>query len=393
MAGESIYDVDYSQSTGMPSDVLTENDYTQDVFYQTRPEVFDFGNRDRGEPYDGNPSFDNGDMDEEVKYQEKSLQRYNQSPKNWDKQRSLLTNPYDRSDRKGSVERIINGYFKTSARRQYKPTDKNKPPQLSGGTPTLAKLMHYTSSFSKKRAPRTTVSLTKAIPEKLIWEYLVKGQESWSSTAGHSVQIVLTKTPDMKDFREMKVRVNCSCEFWQFWGPDFNSGSGVRGLGPYRLGPSRIDPGVKKSPDIRDKKRENIICKHVAAVGKVFQKYAAKNNLDTYKEVESIFDEIEKQDKVSPEKTVEGVKAIVEEMDTTDQREIEPLIANYEKEEDIYRKERLKQGIFNKLEDNIETKEKSWLKKAKDLVVKFFRLFKRSKEGSVSRVIEMYLEK
>ena len=67
MAGESIYDVEYSQETGMPSDVMNENDYTQDVFFQTRPEVFDFDHRDRGEPDEGDPYFRDWDMDEQVK--------------------------------------------------------------------------------------------------------------------------------------------------------------------------------------------------------------------------------------------------------------------------------------------------------------------------------------
>ena len=397
MAGKSIYDVEYSQQQGMPSDVLDVNDYTQDVFFQTRPEVFDFDHRDRGEPDQGDPYFRDWDMDEAIKYREKSLQRYNKNPKNWDKQRSLLTNPYDRSDKKGSVERIVKDYLKIAAtpRKKYKPYDTGKPVSLSGRTPTLAKLMHYTSAFSKQRAPRTTVALVKANPEKLTWEYRVHGKEKWSDSAGHLVTVVLEKQPGMKDFREMKVKVTCDCKFWKYWGPDFNSGNGGRGLDPYRLGPSKIDKGVNPAPNVRDPGRHNFICKHVAAVGKLFQKYAAKHNLDTYKEVEGIFDQLEKLEKKGEtEKQMEGVKAIVDKLDRSEQKDIQPLIAKYEKEDNDFRKDRMKKGILVELEDKIELKEKGWLNKLLSFVKKFFNFFRRSsvRKASVDRVLEMYLK-
>lgn len=405
MAGKSIYDVEYSQQTGMPSDVLNENDYTQDVFFQTRPEVFDFDKRDRGEgPSQGDPYFKNYPIDDEVKYQEKSLDKYNRNPKEWDNQNSVLINPYNRSDKKGSAFRVVEAYLKESAtpqkapskKKDYKPYDPNKPVDLKGRAPTLAKLMHYTSKFSKQRAPNTSVTIVKADPKKMTWTYKVTGKEKWSKKGGHIVNIVLEKQKGMKDFREMQIKVTCDCEFWKYWGPDFNSGNGGRGLDPYRLGPSKIDPGVSPAPNVRDPGRRNMICKHVAAVGKIFQKYAAKHNLDTYKEVEGIFDELEKQEKVQdPAKEIEGVKAIVERMERSEQKEMKPLIDRYEKETDDYRKERMRKGILMRLEDNIETKEKSWLQKILEFLIKFFRLNKKSsvQVTSVNRVLEMYLEK
>jgi len=406
MAGESIYDVEYSQEMAMPSDALTENDYTQDVFNQTRPEPFDFDNRDRGEtPSQGDPYYRDWDMDENVKYREKSLQRYNQSPKNWDNQRSVLINPYDRSDKQGSAHRVVEAYLKTAAtpptqRDQHKPYDVNKPINLQGRTPTLAKLMHYTSSFSRKRAPKVSVTMTDADPKNLTWTYKAKGSESWSSSAGHIVKIELEKKSDMKDFREMKVKVTCSCPFWKYYGPDFNSGSGNK-IDPYRLGPSRIDRKdnkgnpVNPAPNKRDPGRHNMICKHVAAVGKVFQKYAAKHNLDTYKQVEGIFDQLEKQEKaVSPEKEMEGVKAIVDKMDRSSQKEMKPLITRYEKEKNEFRKENMRKGILLNLEDNIETEEKGWLQKILEFITRFFRINKGSsvRNASVDRVLEMYVK-
>jgi len=405
MAGESIYDVEYSQEMAMPSDALTENDYTQDVFMQTRPEVFDFDNRDRGEtPSQGDPYFRDWDMDEDVKFREKSLQRYNQSPKNWDKQRSVLINPYDRSDRQGSAHRVVEAHLKTAAtpptkRDQHKPYDTNKPDSLQGRAPTLAKLMHYTSSFSKRRAPKVSISLSDADPKNLIWSYKAKGSESWSSNSGHDVKIELEKKPDMKDFREMRVKVTCSCPFWKYYGPDFNSGSGNK-LDPYRLGPTRIDRRdnkgnpVNPAPNKRDPGRHNMICKHVAAVGKVFQKYAAKHNLDTYKQVEGIFDKLEEQEKkVSPEKEMEGVKAIVDKLDRSEQKNMQPLIQRYEQEDNDVRKENMRKSIISTLEDNIETKEKGWLEKILEFISRFFRINKDSsvRNASVDRVLEMYI--
>jgi len=399
MAGESIYDVEYSQGQAMPSDILTENDYRQDVFNQTRPEVFDFDNRDRGEsPSQGDPYFRDWDMDEEVKYREKSLQRYNKSPQTWDDQGSYLINPYNRSDKKGSAFRVVEAHLKEAAtpppkRDQHQPYDPNKPEPLKGRTPTLAKLMHYTSAFSRKRAPNTTVSLISSDPKNLTWKYRAKGKEKWSDKAGHVVDVALEKTGDMKDFREMKVKIKCDCKFWKFYGPDFNSGSGNR-IDPYRLGPSVIDPGVSPAPKIRDPGRNNMICKHVAAVGKVFQKYAAKHNLDTYKQVDGIFQELEKQDKADePEKEMAGVKAIVEKMDRSEQKEIQPQIDKYEKEDNEYRKARMRLSILTSLEDNIETKDKSWLQQMLEFISRFFRVTKgSSRNASVDRVLEMYLK-
>jgi hypothetical protein len=397
MAGESIYDVEYSQGIAMPSDALTENDYTQDVFLQTRPEVFDFDNRDKGEsPSQGDPYFRDYDMDDSIKYQENSLDRYNHNPHNWDKQRNPLINPYERSDKQGSAFRVVEAHLKESAtpkKKVIKPYDTNKPETLSGRSPTLAKLMHYTSSFSRKRAPNTSVSIIKADPENMTWTYRAKGREKWSDPSGHVVNIVLEKQEGMKDFREMKVKVNCDCNFWKFWGPDFNSGNGGRGLDPYRLGPSIIDKGVSPAPKIRDPGRHNFICKHVAAVGKIFQKYAAKHNLDTYKQVDGIFQELEKQEKAdSPEKEMAGVKAIVEKMERSEQKEIQPLIDRYEKEENEYRKERMRASILGSLEDNIETKDKGWLEQILAFLSKFFKVTKGSnRNASVERVLEMYI--
>lgn len=392
MAGDSIYDVEYSQEQGMDSDILTENDYTQDVFFITRP--------------DGDAGFDKDyTNDEAVKYREKSIQRYNQNPKNWDDQQSYLTNPLGMGNKKGSAFNVVEEYLRTAAtptkRDKHKPYDANKPAPLQGRTPTLAKLMHYTSKFSQKRAPNVSVSESgQSNPEKLTWVYKAKGREKWSDPAGHAVKLVLTQEPGMKDFREMKVNVTCDCKFWKFWGPDFNSGSGNR-LDPYRLGPSKIDKRspkgdpVNQAPNKRDPSRQNMICKHVAAVGKIFQKYAAKHNLDTYKQVSGIFDQLEKQEKAdNPEKEMEGVKAIVDKMDRSEKKEIEPLIAKYEKEENEYRKDRMRKGILMSLEDNIETQDKGWLQQMLDFITKFFKIGKSSsaKNASVERVLEMYLK-
>ena len=404
MAGNSIYDVEYSQQMGMPSDALTENDYTQDVFLQTRPEVFDFDERDRGEgPHEGDPYFKNYDIDESVKYQENDLDRHTQQPQEWDKQRNNLINPYQRSDRKGSAVRVVESYLKESAtpkkpddtnkkKKDFKPTQPNKPVNLHGRTPTLAKLMHYTSKFSKSRSPNTTVTIVKSDPKKMTWTYNATGKEPWSKKGGHRVDIQLFKTEGMKDFREMKVNVTCDCEFWKYWGPDFNSGTGGRGIDPYRLGPSKIDPGVNPAPKVRDPGRHNYICKHVAAVGKIFQKYAAKNNLDTYKQVEGIFDQLEEVESKDPEKEIESVKAIVDKMDSSDQKVMKPLLNSYDREENEYRKESKRKLVLMRLEDTIETKEKSWLQKILDFLYKFLRLKKSSKTASAYRVLEMYLK-
>ena len=69
---------------------------------------------------------------------------------------------------------------------------------------------------------------------------------------------------DTEDMINDDVKVSCTCGYWKWFGPDWNAIQNN-----YKL--RRMSDG--SPPDIRDPQRENYICKHVYAAGKVLNDY------------------------------------------------------------------------------------------------------------------------
>ena len=63
--------------------------------------------------------------------------------------------------------------------------------------------------------------------------------------------------------KDRDVYVSCTCKYWKWNGPDFNANN---------QGYSERTFSNLESPDVRDPNRENLICKHVYAVLKHFNK-------------------------------------------------------------------------------------------------------------------------
>jgi len=73
-----------------------------------------------------------------------------------------------------------------------------------------------------------------------------------------------------------EVKVFCPCESFQFWGPHYN-------LTKIK---SAFGPGEIRPPDIRDPKRNNLVCKHLWVVLRMYEKYVrefAKGMIPYYK--------------------------------------------------------------------------------------------------------------
>ena len=369
----SIYDVDSAQSIGKPSDLLQEDDYTTDVFFQTRPDNFDFDHRDRGEGVDeSNPYFKFYPEDESVKYQEWGDQNYNYSPQNWDSQDAYTTDLRFKK-RKYSVENVIGNYrmnhdYPITMDLIVKGHDHN-----IRNAATFEMLMRQVYKFPKvkERATKTTTRLIKADEKNLTWKYRVRGHEEYSSKKGHVVTVKIDRDKNEKDMRKMTVKLTCTCPFWKYKGPDYNANRYN-----YLEGPQMSNGD---SPKVNPSQaRKTLICKHVYAVGLLFQKFAAKHNLDTYKEVDEIFKLLnDEKQSLLPDIGMENIEEITKMLDRSDKKIMEPLIGKYHREEDENKKEKLHKEAVNALAEILEYKDKSFLQKVlkniKDYSSRLFR--------------------
>lgn len=95
------------------------------------------------------------------------------------------------------------------------------------------------------------------------FKFLVKSTESYSSPNGHIVSILYPKIPLIQAYegkikqtpRNAEVKVWCTCQAWQYWGAAFNATDQKYNLDKIEL----------LEPNIRDPKREYLVCKHVHA--------------------------------------------------------------------------------------------------------------------------------
>jgi hypothetical protein len=356
------------------------------VFHQTRPELLHIKDKStQNEDSKRDPFFRERDRDEKENKGDYELsdQKYVYNPHNWDSQESILVKDRRYTGNSNSVRNVIS-YYLLENNPQYLIFNKVSNVKTAA---SMADLMRFTSKFSRKRSPKTNATLTKSPKNNdSTWQWRVKGYEQWSEGSGHIVTVKLEKDPEVKDIRNLQVRVSCSCPFWQYYGPAFNSNTGEYSY----------DGKSVKSPDARDPMRKNLICKHVYAVGLIFQKYASKNNLDTYKEVDELLESLdEKEDQFLPEITSEGVREIIKLLPNSEKVKIENILKKYEIEENDQKKEKTWNDLLSNLKQILDTKDKSFLQK---LLSRFKSFFSRSKnrkkssmrKASISNIIDIY---
>lgn len=319
-SGYSIYDVDgYGDAAKDVKTPIEPDDYLQDVFFQTRPEVIDF---DKKNPSDRNPYYQVRD-DFEIQDQIKDEFQYNHSPENWDKQEPQFVKPKNRPQNKlkSNLQNVINLYnFEKNSLTLS--LDEFLPLHGIRTAKTFNDLLRATRYFKiKERGKRCQVKMTRSDLKLKYWEFRVKGNEVWSSPQPHLVQIHLLPNPRTKDIRQLHVKVTCDCEYWQYYGPDFNAHTQK-----YLLDRPKSDGSP---PDVRDPNRQHLICKHVWAIGQVLLQYAHKNKLDTFEEVDSILDTLSKKKITEMPK---ALREISENLEGTEQKKLEPIINKIETE-------------------------------------------------------------
>lgn len=120
--------------------------------------------------------------------------------------------------------------------------------------------------LKKNYKPTNNLSLSAKIKEIVFYKenpnvfaFMVYGQQSYSNPNGHLVSI-LFEPVGKKSTQMLKTpcRVNCTCPAYTYWGSEFNA--------------TEQDYNYETEqfiePNIRDPKREHLICKHIAATRK-----------------------------------------------------------------------------------------------------------------------------
>ena len=143
--------------------------------------------------------------------------------------------------------------------------------------PGSAKVIPDNRDFVNKKAHRRIVRamLMRDIVQKTHQKILNKSKAISPKLSSHDKEsnIYTYTVPGSKKDYEVKVRfagsekdvhVSCTCDFWQYQGPEHWAK-----VGGYLLGDPR---GTATKPDKKDPKGENQICKHVASVFKMLKK-------------------------------------------------------------------------------------------------------------------------
>lgn len=118
----------------------------------------------------------------------------------------------------------------------------------------LLELVKSTSTLSKKNEPRCSPKLKRANPKNNRYDFEVVCGESYSDPSGHTVKFKFLSKGNAKAVWKSRVLVSCSCEFWRYYGCDWNSNR-------KEYQERQMSNGA--APTVRGK--NHLICKHVAA--------------------------------------------------------------------------------------------------------------------------------
>ena len=374
----SLYEIDGYQDVSKPSDLLGENYYYQDVFNVNRPEIMHYDDNstqvtdDKREPFFRERNRD--EKEDKGDYQ-KDDQSYIKNVNDWSNRDDYLVKKTNES-----IKNVIAFYRLENSPSVYY---YDYPDHNNRSAKSLADLMRDTSRFSIKRAPNTRVKQLRFDPVGRRYVFKVNGFETWSDSRGHQVVVELGRDPKVKDIRALEVKVSCSCPFWKYYGPDYNSHSEKYLEGdPY----SNL-----KFPSERDPNRKNKLCKHVFAVGEQIREYVVKQKLDTYRDVDKIFKTLEDVKKVlGMDNTINGIKDIVSQLKNTESKELERYLKQYKTLKNENQKQTLFSKIIEELKNQLDIKDRSFLLRINSDLKNFFNMIKRQidREEKQKKLVE-----
>lgn len=124
-------------------------------------------------------------------------------------------------------------------------------------------LLQDTSKKSVKYVDGCEAALVKATPKNGRWIFKVKCGAKWSK-GPYKVRFRILKGERGSDMNTRDVEISCNCNAWRYNGADFNSKSKDYQEREYSNG---------EAPNIRDRRRKYLICKHVAASIPIFSEF------------------------------------------------------------------------------------------------------------------------
>ena len=356
MAGNSIYEVNNYQDMAKPSDVLNENDYLQDVFFVTRPEVIDYDDK----THDKNPYFDQCRNDEPVKEQLWDEQKYIHNPRNLDERNTPMVNFWKDKKKKYDLNKIISSHLidNCSIRLSIDMTASPKFEKMAAKP--FEDILRATGELPKKFSGKCAVRLIKTDDKNNQWTFRVWGGKKDSNRRGHEVRLKIFPDSKQKDIKKLPVDMTCSCPFWVWYGPDYHAKHE-----DYLLDTQRSNG---EAPDVNDPENRNKVCKHIWAVSQAFNRFVKKYDLDTYKQVDSII-ELLKERKVLD---LEDIKEVYKRLLGSDKKEIYMLINRFPSLKTDEEKTKLREDIIEKIEKILGNKNKDFLLKLeKDIKATF----------------------
>jgi len=117
----------------------------------------------------------------------------------------------------------------------------------------LSEVMDGLNSKTVERSRKCQVTVRRVDRDNLRWIFSVD-----CGNGPKAVNLKADRQGNVTRITKMDLQVKCSCPAWQWLGPEYHAKQDT-----YQDGKPR---GTASTPDIRDPKRHNRVCKHVAAV-------------------------------------------------------------------------------------------------------------------------------
>lgn len=128
---------------------------------------------------------------------------------------------------------------------------------------TISQMVGGLNPEFAQRAQSCAVALKRADLQNLRWIFTVN--------AGNGPRVVRLKADrkgNVTQFSKLDLKVACSCPAWRWLGPEFHAST------KNYQDPGTALQGTASTPNVRDPERQNLVCKHVAAVLQFAEKWA-----------------------------------------------------------------------------------------------------------------------
>jgi len=196
------------------------------------------------------------------------------------KDRSRIDTVEDNADKHDGIGEMGKGEWDTTNKTKYPYRDKRPNQHYAALNPdSVVELWCLRNAHELTLPPSTNVKVAvklseimRGVNKKTLWKSGVchvavkrkdPGNLRWifSVSCGNGAKLVNLKAERSKNMTlisSMELKVKCSCPGWQWLGPEYHAKANG-----YQDGAAR---GTASTPVIKDQKRHNRVCKHVAAV-------------------------------------------------------------------------------------------------------------------------------